>query len=77
MTRTYAFCVKRSTTLDKTPAEIHQIGLDQVKLDEAEMLTLVKKMGYPDIKSFGAELARNPKYPSGEQGGADRAVCEV
>ncbi len=57
----YAFCVKRSTTLDKTPAEIHQIGLDEVKRDEAEMLAIVKKLGYPDIKSFGASMAKDPK----------------
>jgi uncharacterized protein (DUF885 family) len=57
----YAFCVKRSTTLDKTPAEIHQIGLDEVKRDEAEMLAIVKKLGYPDIKSFGAAMAKDPK----------------
>jgi uncharacterized protein (DUF885 family) len=57
----YAFCVRRSTTLDKTPAEIHQIGLDEVKRDEAEMLAIVKKLGYPDIKSFGAAMAKDPK----------------
>ena len=57
----YAFCVRRSTTLDKTPAEIHQIGLDEVKRDEAEMLAIVKKLGYPDLKSFGAAMAKDPK----------------
>jgi uncharacterized protein (DUF885 family) len=57
----YAFAVRRSTTLDKTPAEIHQIGLDEVKRDEAEMLAIAKKMGYPDLKSFGAAIKANPK----------------
>jgi uncharacterized protein (DUF885 family) len=57
----YAFCVRRSTTLDKTPAEIHQIGLDEVKRDEAEMLAIVHKLGYPDIKSFGTAMAKDPK----------------
>jgi len=64
----YAFCVKRSTTLDKTPAEIHQIGLDEVKRDEAEMLTIVKKLGYSDIKSFGAAMAKDPKqHPTSKE----------
>jgi uncharacterized protein (DUF885 family) len=69
----YAFCVKRSTTLDKTPAEIHQIGLDEVKRDEAEMLAIVKKLGYPDIKSFGAAMAKDPKqHPASKEDLLDR-----
>ena len=63
----YAFCVRRSTTTDKTPAEIHQIGLDEVKRDEAEMLAIVKKLGYPDVKSFGAAMKAKPKmHPLGK-----------
>ncbi len=69
----YAFCVRRSTTLDKTPAEIHQIGLDEVKRDEAEMLAIVKKLGYPDIKTFGAAMAKDPKqHPASKEDLLDR-----
>jgi uncharacterized protein (DUF885 family) len=69
----YAFCVRRSTTLDKTPAEIHQIGLDEVKRDEAEMLAIVKKLGFADIKSFGAAMAADPKqHPTSKQDLLDR-----
>ncbi len=57
----YAFRVRQSTTLNKTPAEIHQIGLDEVKRDEAEMLAIVKKLGFSDIKRFSAALKTNPK----------------
>ena len=57
----YAFAVRRSTTLDKTPAEIHQIGLDEVKRDEVEMLAIAKKMGYSDLKSFGTAIKADPK----------------
>lgn len=57
----YAFLVRQSTTLEKTPAEIHQIGLDEVKRDEAEMVALVHKMGFVDIKSFSEALKTNPK----------------
>ncbi|MCL2660808.1 MAG: DUF885 family protein, partial [Acidobacteriaceae bacterium] len=57
----YAFCVRRSTTMDKTPAQIHQIGLDEVKRDEAEMLAIVHKLGFADITSFRAALKTNPK----------------
>lgn len=64
----YAFCVRRSTTMDKSPAEIHQIGLDEVKRDEAEMLAIVKKLGYADIKTFSAAMAKDPKqHPASKE----------
>ncbi len=64
----YAFCVRRSTTLDKTPAEIHQIGLDEVKRDEAQMLAIAKRLGYADIKSMGAAMAADPKqHPTSKE----------
>jgi uncharacterized protein (DUF885 family) len=57
----YAFCIKRETTTDLTPDQIHQIGLDEVKRDEAEMLTIAQKMGFKDLASFRASLKTNPK----------------
>jgi uncharacterized protein (DUF885 family) len=57
----YAFRIKQSTTLNKSAEEIHQIGLDEVKRDEAEMLAIVKKLGFSDLKSFSAALKTNPK----------------
>jgi uncharacterized protein (DUF885 family) len=57
----YAFLVRRSTTLDLTPAQIHQIGLDEVKKDEAQMLAIAQKMGYKDLKSFSTAMKANPK----------------
>ncbi|HEX3986686.1 MAG TPA: DUF885 domain-containing protein, partial [Acidobacteriaceae bacterium] len=41
----YAFRVQQSTTTDIPAAQIHQIGLDQVKEDEAEELVIAKKLG--------------------------------
>jgi uncharacterized protein (DUF885 family) len=57
----YAFRIRQSTTLNKTAAEIHQIGLDEVKRDETEMLAIVHKLGFADLKSFSAALKTNPK----------------
>jgi uncharacterized protein (DUF885 family) len=57
----YAFRIRQSTTLNKTAAEIHQIGLDEVKRDETEMLAIVHKLGFADLKSFSAALKANPK----------------
>lgn len=57
----YAFRVRQSTTTELTPAQIHQIGLDEVKRDEAEMLGIAQKLGFKDLASFRAGLKANPK----------------
>jgi uncharacterized protein (DUF885 family) len=57
----YAFLVRRTTTTDLTPAQIHQIGVDEVAKDEAEMLAIAKKLGFKDLKSFQADVKTNPK----------------
>jgi uncharacterized protein (DUF885 family) len=57
----YAFRVRQSTTTDLTPDQIHQIGLDEVKRDEAEMLVIAQKLGFKDLVSLRASIAINPK----------------
>ena len=64
----YAYRIRQSTTLNKSAAEIHQIGLDEVKGDEAEMLAIVHKLGFADLKSFSAALKANPKlHPTSKE----------
>ena len=60
-TRYYQFLIQRTTTTDLTAAQIHQIGLEEVKRDEAEMLAIAQKLGFQDLKSFRASLKSNPK----------------
>jgi len=57
----YKFRIKQSTTTNLTADHIHQIGLDQVQKDEAEMLTIAQKLGFQDLKSLRASLKTNPK----------------
>jgi uncharacterized protein (DUF885 family) len=57
----YGFLVRQSTTTDLTPAAIHQLGLDEVKRDEAEMLVIAQKLGFKDLASLRASIAANPK----------------
>jgi uncharacterized protein (DUF885 family) len=57
----YRFLVRRTTTTDLTPDQIHQIGLEQVQKDEAAMLAIAHKLGFQDLKSFRAGLKNNPK----------------
>jgi len=64
----YAYRIRQSTTLNKSAAEIHQIGLDEVKRDETEMLAIVHKLGFSDLKSFSAALKANPKeHPASKE----------
>jgi uncharacterized protein (DUF885 family) len=57
----YQFLIKQTTTTDLTADQIHQIGLDEVKKDEAEMLAIAQKLGFQDLKSFRESLKSNPK----------------
>jgi uncharacterized protein (DUF885 family) len=57
----YRFRIRRTTTTDLTPDQIHQLGLDEVKRDEAEMLAIAQKLGFQDLKTFRASLKTNPK----------------
>jgi uncharacterized protein (DUF885 family) len=59
--RYYRFLVRRNTTTDLTPEQIHQIGIDEVARDEAQMLAIAQKLGFKDLASFRASLKSNPK----------------
>jgi uncharacterized protein (DUF885 family) len=57
----YQFLIRRTTTTDLTADQIHQIGLDEVKKDEAAMLAIAQQLGFKDLASFRASLEANPK----------------
>jgi uncharacterized protein (DUF885 family) len=57
----YQYLVRHATTTDLTPGQIHQIGLDEVKKDEAAMLAIAQKLGCNDLASFRASLKTNPR----------------
>ncbi|HEX4022560.1 MAG TPA: DUF885 family protein [Acidobacteriaceae bacterium] len=65
----YAYYVRHYTTTNMTPAQVHQLGLQQVAKIEPQLLALVHSLGYPDLKSFHAALINNPKEhaQSGQQ----------
>jgi uncharacterized protein (DUF885 family) len=42
----YAFNARQSTTTDKTPAEIHQIGLDEVARIHGEIAKVMQEVGF-------------------------------
>ncbi len=66
--RRYAEAVKTMTTLDITPAQVHQLGLDEVKRITAEMTKLAQAQGYKDLASFRAAINADPRWkPTSEQ----------
>jgi uncharacterized protein (DUF885 family) len=64
----YQASVKRMTTSNLTPEQIHQIGLDQVAELEKQELVIAKKLGFSDLKSFNAAIKADPKqHPTSRQ----------
>jgi uncharacterized protein (DUF885 family) len=57
----YKFLIRHETTLNLTADQIHQIGLNEVKRYEAEMLAIAQKLGFKNLASFRASLKDNPK----------------
>ena len=58
----YEFLIRRTTTTDLTAAQLHQIGLDEVQRDEAEMLVIAQKLGFKDLAALRASVKDNPKF---------------
>ena len=52
----------RTTVSDLTPDQIHQLGLREIDRIQADMLTIARKQGFPDLASFRASLKTDPKY---------------
>ncbi len=65
----YRFAVRYMTTTNLNPEEIHQLGLKQVAEIENEMLSIAKKQGFSDLKSFNEHIRRDRKLyaASGQQ----------
>jgi uncharacterized protein (DUF885 family) len=65
----YRFQIRRMTTTDLTPEEIHQIGLKQLAETEAEMLALAHKLGFNDLASLNEHIKNDRKFyaTSGQQ----------
>ena len=59
----YAFKVKNYTTTNKTPSEIHSIGLSEVARIRTEMEKVIKESGFTgSFKKFITYLRTNPDF---------------
>jgi uncharacterized protein (DUF885 family) len=56
----YRFDIRRMTTTDLGPEDIHQLGLKQVAEIEAEMLKIAHQQGFPDLASFNEHIRHDP-----------------
>jgi uncharacterized protein (DUF885 family) len=66
--RRYAEAVKIMTTMNITPAEVHEIGLKEVDRINSEMTALAQSQGYKDLASFRTAINNDPKWkPKSEQ----------
>ena len=66
--RRYAEAVKMMTTLNVTPAEVHEIGLKEVERITAEMTKLAQSQGHKDLAAFRTAINSDPKWkPQSEQ----------
>ncbi len=65
----YRHAIREMTTTDRTPDELHRLGMQQVDELEKQMLALARKQGYPDLPSFNKHIFSDRKLygTSGEQ----------
>jgi uncharacterized protein (DUF885 family) len=52
----------RTTVRDRTPDQIHKIGLQEIDRIQADMLTIARKEGFADLASFRRSLETDARY---------------
>jgi uncharacterized protein (DUF885 family) len=71
----YRWALKCGTSTDRTPADVHQLGLDQGAAIDADMDRILRGQGYTQgsVGERMSALTRDPKflYPNTEAGKAD------
>jgi uncharacterized protein (DUF885 family) len=65
----YRYAIKRMTTTEMTPDQIHEIGMQQLHETEGEMLAVAQKFGFDDLASFNQHIKDDRKLyaTSGQQ----------
>ncbi len=65
----YRFAIRRITTTDMTPGEIHALGLKQIDEVESKMLAVAHQLGFKDLASLNDHIRNDQRYyaTSGQQ----------
>jgi uncharacterized protein (DUF885 family) len=59
----YAYDVRQNTTTDKTPAQIHQIGLDEVTRIHGEIRKVMQQVGFKgSLQDFFKFMRTDPRF---------------
>lgn len=57
----YAFEIRYHTTVDKTPDQLHQMGLDELKQIREELAKIAKRRKFKgDVKAFAESIKKDP-----------------
>jgi len=57
----YKFAIEQQTTTNKSPEEIHALGLAEVKRIEGEQTKIAQKLGYKDLAAMREAIKTDPK----------------
>jgi uncharacterized protein (DUF885 family) len=65
----YRYAIRRLTTTDQTPDQLHELGLQQVHEIEGEMLAVAHQLGFKDLASLNDHLKSDRRFyaTSGQQ----------
>jgi uncharacterized protein (DUF885 family) len=58
----YRFAIRRITTTDLTPEQIHELGLRQIAETETQMLAVAHKLGFNDLASLNDHIKRERSF---------------
>ena len=65
----YRFAIRRITTTDLTPEQIHEIGIQQIAETETQMIAVAHKLGFKNLASLNEHIKNDRQLyaKSGEQ----------
>ena len=65
----YRYNIRRITTTNLSPDEIHQLGLKQIDETEAQMIAVAHKLGFPDLATLNKHIKEERSFyaTSGQQ----------
>ena len=71
----YAHALRSSTTLELSPQQVHETGLQEVTRIESEMVAILKELGYSDVENAPKKLQEFAKeerflFPNTDEGRA-------
>jgi uncharacterized protein (DUF885 family) len=63
----YRMAVRAWTSLELDPAEVHQVGLDELAALDAERRDIARKAGFDSVAAYRAHLAADPANRAGSK----------